>query len=467
MNNQAKYQDAIGQFPSLKTYNHGIFCFRLNDKATQVDVIQALENAMKRVVSKIPWLAEQVINTGKGPGDSGTFKTAPWPSDVPSSARIRVNDCSTTCPSYAEIIEARGPVSMLDGNILCPFPGFPLTYEESKIGPAPVVAIQANIIRGGLLLNFSNQHNMMDATGLFMFIMLLAAAMRGEDIPDAIVEQANRDRKTVVPLLGPDEAIKDHNHLWRSLPPHDTLPSAAQPAAPPPVKYQWAYFRFSKKHIPRIKALATPSTSPEGSSNPDKAFFISSNDALCAFYWKRLAVARLRNESQPPTAISKFSRAIDTRSAMRVPPGYMGQMVYQAATRLSLQELADGPLSAVASAMRRDLNEANNEYSIRSYVTFLASVRDKAELAYGGMFNPALDIGSSSMASAGVGSLQFGVLGEPELMRRPRLSPVPGCLYFYPPESGGDLPVLVCLSERDLEAMKLDEEWGPCTEFIG
>lgn len=464
MADQAKYQDVIGQFPSLKTYNHGIFCFPLNDEVPHADVIQALESATERVVSKIPWLAEQVINEGKGLGESGTFKTAPWPSDAPPGPRIRVNDCSKTCPSYAEIIEAQGPISMLDGDILCPFPGFPLTYEESKIGPAPVVAIQANIIRGGLLLNFSNQHNMMDATGLFTFIMLLAAAMRGEEMPEQMVEQANRDRKTVIPLLGPNEPIKDHNHLWRSPPPLRTLPPATQA----PVKYQWAYFRFLKEHVPRIKALATPSTSPEGgSSSHDKAFFISSNDALCAFYWKRLAVARLRNKSQPPTAISKFSRAIDTRSALRISMGYMGQMVYQAATRLSLQELAALPLSAIASAMRQDLNEANNEFSIRSYVTFLASVRDKAELAYGGMFNPALDIGSSSMASAGVGSLQFGMLGEPELMRRPRLSPVPGCLYFYPPESRGDLPVLVCLSEQDLEAMKSDEEWGPCTEFIG
>ncbi|KAI4224140.1 MAG: hypothetical protein L6R36_004896 [Xanthoria steineri] len=462
MKDQEAHQDVIGQFPSLKTYNHGIFCFPLPDGMPQADVILALEDATKRVITKIPWLAEQVVNEGKGPGESGTFKTAPWPPDMLSSPRVRLNSCSKDCPSYTDIIEAQGPVSMLDGSILCPFPGFPLTYEESKIGPAPVVAIQANFIQGGLLLNFSNQHNMMDATGLFTFIILLAAAMRGEEIPEYIAEQANRDRKTVIPLLGPNEPIKDHNHLWRSA----TLPTPPS-ATPTPVKYQWAYFRFSKKHVPRVKALATPSTPPEGSSSQDKAFFISSNDALCAFYWQRLAVVRLRNKSQPPGAISKFSRAIDTRSVMRVPMGFMGQMVYQAATRLSLQELADLPLSIIASTMRRDLNEANNEFSIRSYVTFLASVRDKAQLAYGGIFNPALDIGSSSMASAGVGSLRFGILGEPELMRRPKLNPVPGCLYFYPPEISGDLPVLVCLSEQDLEALRIDEQWGPCTEFIG
>ncbi|KAL8744436.1 MAG: hypothetical protein Q9184_007998, partial [Pyrenodesmia sp. 2 TL-2023] len=89
MKDQAKYQDVIGQFPSLKTYNHGIFCFPLNDEVPQADVIQALENATKRVLSKIPWLAEQVINEGQGFEESGTFKTAPWPSDAPPNPRIR------------------------------------------------------------------------------------------------------------------------------------------------------------------------------------------------------------------------------------------------------------------------------------------------------------------------------------------------------------------------------------------
>ncbi|KAI4235934.1 MAG: hypothetical protein L6R40_006302 [Gallowayella cf. fulva] len=466
MGEQVDGQDVIGQFPLLKTYNHGIFCFPINDETSHASVTKSLEAAVDRVVSRIPWLGDQVINEGKASGDSGLFKNIPWPSDALPNSRIRVKDCSDSFPTYAKIIEAQGPISMLDGNMLCPFPGFPLSYEEAEIGPAPVVAIQANFIKGGLLLNFSNQHNMMDATGLFTFIMLLAAAMRGEELPDQTVEQANRDRKTVVPLLGAHEPIRSHEHLRRP-PPSPSHQSLVLPPQPP-VVYKWAYFRFLKKHIPRVKALASPSTSHSGTSEKETVAFISSNDALCAFYWQRLAIVRLlRNKSQGPMAVSKFSRAIDARSAMRIPMGYMGQMVYQAATHLSLQDLVDSPLSVIAAQMRKDLNEANTEHSVRSYATFLAGVKDKSTLAYGGVFNPALDIGSSSMATAAVGGLGFGVLGEPELMRRPRLAPVPGCLYFYPPERDGNLPVLVCLSERDLEAIKMDEEWSGCTDFIG
>ncbi|KAL8665052.1 MAG: hypothetical protein Q9202_002608 [Teloschistes flavicans] len=459
-------EDVIGQFPQLKTYNHGVFCFPIRDDVSHATISSALEAATSRIISKIPWLGEQVINEGKEPGDSGTFKTTPWPSDgKPIDSIVRSKDCSDICPSYSEILEANGPVSMLDGNVLCPLPGFPLSYEESKIGPAPVVAVQANFIKGGCLLNFSNQHNMMDATGLFTFIMLLATVMRGEEIPSFLIRAANLDRKTVIPLLPANEAIKDHSHLIRPSPPQTPQAAPTPIPATPSSQPTWSYFRIPAASIPRIKALATPSTPSPGVP------FISTNDALCAFYWQRLAICRTNRDSTLASAMSKFSRAIDARAAMKTPLGYMGQMVYQSATHLSHQDLTTLPLPAIATRMRAALNDANTPYSIRSYATFLAGVRDKSTLAYAGVFNPRTDIGSSSMATAKV-KLDFGAAlgGEPKLARRPNLAPVPGCLYFYPEEEGGWLPVLVCLAREDLEAMKVDggeEGWGSLAEWIG
>ncbi|KAI4179424.1 MAG: hypothetical protein L6R41_007856, partial [Letrouitia leprolyta] len=408
MEHQARFQDVIGQFPQLKTYNHGLFCFPVKDENSRAEIVETLEAAWDNVTSKIPWLREQVVNEGKKLGDSGYFTTAPWPSDVSaaSKSRIYVKDCSDICPSYPELIKAQAPVSMLDGSILCPFPGFPLSYDESIIGPAPVVAIQANFIKGGLLLNFSNQHNMMDATGLFTFIMLLAAAMRGEELPEQIVEAANLDRSTIIPLLSSGEPIKNHDQLRRPAAPPPTTALAQPTTAPqqPRPTYKWAYFRISKSKIARIKTLATPpsppsSGMPASSTSTDSPKFISTNDALSAYYWQRLSTIRLSlNPNLTPMHRSKFSRAIDTRSVMKTPMGYMGQMVYQSASYLTMGEVTTLPLSTVAARVRADLKEANTEHAVRSYVTFLAGVKDKGELAYAGVFNPAADIGSSSMA---------------------------------------------------------------------
>lgn len=457
MASQARYEDVIGQFPILKTYNHGLLLFPIADDSARESVVKALEEGTAEVVSKIPWLADQVVDEGKDHGKSGPYKLAPWPKDAQPNRIVRVKDCSNVCPSYADLIKAGAPVSKLDASVLCPFPGFPQSYDESVIGPAPVVAIQANFVKGGLLLNFSNQHNFMDATGLFMFIMHLATAMRGEELSDIAIQQGNRDPKTVIPLFPEGEPIRDHSHLIRPAPANGT------PAAPPPAALRspasWCYFRLFGSAIPKIKALA----SDPATLNPNVPF-ISSNDALSAFYWKRLAAVRLRN-GRPASATSKLGRAIDARAAVGVPPEYLGQMVYHAATRLSLGELAALPLAVLASRVRADLNEANTPFAVRSYATFVAGVPDRSTLAYGGPFDTSLDVGSSSMAQLPA-LPRLGALGEPDLIRRPNLAPVPGGMYLYPAEKG-DLPVLVCLSEEDLDGLKKDPEWSMCTEVIG
>ncbi|KAJ9148364.1 Transferase [Pleurostoma richardsiae] len=457
--NASRFQDVIGQFPQLKSYNQGLMICALDDAVRQESVVTALEAAISQIVAKIPWLGEQVIHEAGDQGTSGGFTTTPWPEAAGPAKLLYVRDCRQLVPSFDEIVRAGGPVSMLDGSILCPLPGFPLSYDERKIGPAPVVAVQVSFIKGGVIINFSNQHNMMDASGVFAFVALLSIAMQGNEIPQSLVDQANLDRSKVIPLLEGGQPVRDHSHLF-------IKPSARPTGSSPGSPARWAFFRLSRSGVAEIESAASDTLDFDPAVS-----YVSANDALCAFYWKRLAAVRLGNRSVDPAAVSKFSRAIDARSAVGVPSGYMGQMVYHAATRFTYGELLtdeDLTLSALASRMRADLNESNTEWAVRSYATFLTGVPDKSKLVYGGGINPALDIGSSSMSQGTSGALNFGILGKPALLRRANLTPVPGILYFYPPEpDSGCLPVLVCLSETDLEGLKGDEEWSRYAEFIG
>jgi hypothetical protein len=144
----------------------------------------------------------------------------------------------------------------------------------------------------------------------------------------------------------------------------------------------------------------------------------------------------------------------------------MGQMVFTVATYRTYGELLALPLATVASLLRGDLNGANTEHSARSYATFLAGEPDKTKITYAGPFDRGTDVASSSMAQAAL-VLQFGRLGAPEFIRRPNLIPLPGTLYFYPPESPGDLNLLVCLSDEEISGLKEDEIRWKCTEVIG
>ena len=450
----ALYQDVVGQFPILKTYNHGTLGFEVRDETHRESIVEALRVAADKLTTSFPWLDGTVINEGSGPSNSGLFKPVPWPASASSpNSIVRVKDCTDLLPSYADIVKAGAPCSILDGKVIAPYPGFPASYKDSAEHPASIVAIQANFVKGGLLLNFSTQHNVIDASGMMQVIQLFATAMRKDEFPHSAVEQGNRDRAKVIPLIEPGESIRDHSHLRR--PDNFVAPAPPSPAELP----KWAYFLLDRSAVPRIKSLA---------SNPDgydpSVPFITSNDALSAVYWKCLASVRARN-GQSPDTVSKFGRAIDARRAVGVSHEYMGHMVYHAATRMSLRELEETPVSTVACRLRKDLNDVNNEYSVRSYATFIANEPDKSRIMYGGLYNTNTDIGSSAVPNADFFH-SFGPLGVPQFARRPNLAPIPGCIYFMPAE-GRQLPVLVCLKDADLEGLKTHPEWSQFTEFVG
>ncbi|CAD0085706.1 unnamed protein product [Aureobasidium vineae] len=444
------FADVLGQWPQLKTYNHGSALYKA-EGIPRENIIREWEAAADILTAQIPWLVERVVHDGVAPGNTGQFYTAPWPSHLPPNRLLRLKDCSDLLPSYQELHDSQLPIQSLDGRIVCPTPGFPLPYNEEEMGPAPACIIQLNFIQDGVIVTFSNHHNVMDGTGLFNVIGMMALLLEGKALPQECIEQGNRDRATVVPLYPDDVPIKDHSYLNAI-----TLP-------PPPVTApmaKWLAVKFKKGALSPLKALASD---PTGFDKDVK--FISSGDAVSALYWKILAGIRVQ-QGMDPSARTKFSRAIDARSAVKVPTTFMGQMVHSVPTYYTHQELIDLPLSTIASALRKDLDTTNNEYSVRSYATFIARQPDKTKLMYTGPFNRQTDIASSSMAQASL-VLKFGLLGMPEFIRRPNLFPIPGTLYFYPPDAAGDLNLHVCLRDFEVQALQDDPIWGQAAEIVG
>lgn len=293
----------------------------------------------------------------------------------------------------------------------------------------------------------------MDGTGVFTLVQLLGSIIGGQEIPDEVIEQANRDRSTIVPLYPMGCKIRDHSLLLRK-------PSSPTMIAPSSKPAKWLALRFDKDAAAQVKKSALIMRGL-GLDEPH----ISTNDAMSALFWKCMAKARV-NHGINASHTSKFTRAIDCRAAVNVPPAYLGMMVYFAASWMTLQDLIDQPLSSIASRLRKDLNKANTEYSVRSFATFLSQVPDKRKLAYGGGFNRELDISSSSMAGSNF-NVDMGHFGRAECIRRPNLSPIPSSFYTFPPGESGDLNMQVCLYDWEVEALSNDPLWGPHMTIIG
>ncbi|KAI4151185.1 MAG: hypothetical protein LQ341_000957 [Variospora aurantia] len=286
MDDLERYQDSIGQLARLKTYTHVLLCFPIADDSSPDLVILALQDAASKLTSAFPWLASRVINVGSRSGDSGVFKLAKCSSFATPDSVLRVKNCSSVCASYAEILRARGPFRMLQGKILGAVVAFPETYEESESDPAPVLVIQANLVHGGLLLDAATQHNFIDGGGLFQCMRLFAKAMRGERFSDFEIQQGNRDRRNLIPLLG---------HLKR--PPILENENQQQSPPIPRAPAAWYCFRLPEPKLKQLKNRANNDISPEAydSSIP----FVSTNDALSAFCWKCVGVVRLSRHQRP------------------------------------------------------------------------------------------------------------------------------------------------------------------------
>jgi hypothetical protein len=451
----SRYQDIFGQLRLLKSYTHFLLCFRIPDDETPDTIAASLREAILKVTGTFPWMTGKVINEGSGPESSGLFKIAHCPRWEPPNSILRVKDCSDLCPSFQEIIDARGPIDMFDPAVLCPCVAFPQSYQETEDDPAPVLALQANFIKGGLLLDVAAQHNIMPGGGILQFLALLSKVMAGQDISEFEIEQGNLDRRNMVRLLGPDEVSIDLSRFDRP-----SLLGLTIPAVPAP-HGTWRTYRFTAKKLSELKSLGS-----DASAFVPPITFVSSNDVLTAFFWKRLTTFRLHRKPSSDQTVSKFVRAVDVRSVMGVPNEYMGHMVYNTFSRLSFKEIDGLSLAGLASLMRKNLMEDVNEHAVRSFVTRLANTPDKTTIMYGGDMNHDTDVAFTSIGQADIYHVPFGSLGKPSLLRRPKFIPRATTGIMLPKTVDGQTDFLVCLTEDDLNMFKEDPEWNAYAELI-
>lgn len=450
-----RYQDVLGQLPMLQVYAHILYLFPLPNNVPREVVLKDLSRAIASVRKAVPWMGAKVINEGRSETSSGLYKLAGCQTPLYEIDVRDFND-DETCPSYKDLKMRKAPISMLDSDKFTSVPGFPVRFEDSEKDPSRVLRLNATFIKGGLVIDFLIHHNTADAGGHFGSIKMIAMAMRGEQIPIELLEQANRDRRNLFPLLGPNEPMLDHSSHIR--PP---ITSAAPLVASDPNAAKYHVIRFSAEKLDMLKDIASKEL------NSDVPF-ISTDDALSALCWKHFTLARAHKFN--PQTKSRFSRAVDGRAALKIPKEYMGDVIHNVSTFLTFEQLTAWSLSRIASHLRKELNAKNTAYHIRSFATFISKTHDKSTITYGGQFNPATDVGCSSVR--GLGKIlfpNFGILGEPEFVRRPKPGVAfPGLLVFFPGSPSGDCDVWVCLPEDEITTLtEKDEEWKKWAEYIG
>lgn len=447
MSDFSKFQDVFGQLTFLKSYTQLSIGFPSSGSATDDEVVAAIQTAATKLTDAFPWLSGQVINEGSGPGNSGLFKIVPYEKHQKNSPVIvkKIPELD-----YGEILKKKAPSSMLDGDVLAPRKGLPLSYEKNE-EPAEVFSIQANFIKGGLILTFAGQHNAMDMNGQGHLIYLFSKAMKGEPFTETELREGNRDRRNVIQLLRDDEPLRDHSLL-------QVDPNAAQSPMPP---VRWAYYRFSKTHLAELKEKALSSI-----SNGSTGTWLSTNDALSAFFWQCLSAAREARLSLDERTM--LVRASNGRRSLSPPlsPAYMGHCVTCTFIPLTFKEISNYKLGDLAARLRKELTEID-DYAVRSLVTLIARTSDKNTISYAAKIDFGKDFFLSSWAHQETENLDYGILGTPDFVRRPRFAPLESLCYLMPKSKEGDIDLGVCLRDEDFAMLAKDEEFMKYAEYIG
>ncbi|KAK3300614.1 putative trichothecene 3-O-acetyltransferase [Chaetomium fimeti] len=455
--------DIIGQPPHLHIYTQLCLCYSLADNsnanATRQSAVDTLAQGLKTLARRIPWLAGQIIHeSSTEPGNSGVYKLASWRDAPPLLIRdLRGNP---SAPTMQKLRKRNFPMELLDERIIAPYMTIPGGMAGANLDePTAVFAVQLNHVEGGILVTFVGQHQVMDLVGQVQVMKMLDRVCRGEEIPEAEVEVANRERDGVIPDLRDDEE-GPREQLGRQtvkMPPaadmdatrHDEeVEQVVSPAV-------WASFSFSGQSLAALKAAALETATSKK---------ISTDDTLTAFIFQSITRARyyrLRNDS---SATCTLGRAVDARRYLKIPatyPGLLNNMVYHSH---SIQEIISIPLGVLASELRHEVDPATSRIGLytRTLAALLHRTPGKGSISMGANINPSRDIMISSWAGAGVDcyEMDFGMeLGVPAAVRRPVFVAVEGLGYLLPKHPSGEILLVICLKEEDMELLKGDEEW--------
>lgn len=454
--------DVMGSLPMLKRYIVICLAFELDDDdshAPATHVETALQDALARLAKGFPFLTGQVVMQGRREGHSGRPQIIP----LQKTINLHVKDLrrDPEFPSMQQMRQSQYPISMLDAEVLSPSIAVSWAFEGFE-NIAPVFMLQANFLRGGLLLTVAGNHMTMDMTGLGMIISLFAKACRAEPFTEEEIAQGNRPRGDAVPLLGDeyqpgseldDAYVRPRATEEKNNPSSPDLPTTSKPPQPPP---KWVYFTFGASALSTLKKQA---------SNQTLTPYISTDDAVGALCWQ--AISRARAQRLGAGVRTVFARPISGRKYLGLEGYYLGHMVdmvYETAVDVYSQPLGD-----VAGRLRHLLlDDAKITRHLRAFATMLDRLADKTRLVNGALLDPERDIVLSSYANIRCCELSFGsVLGTPDAARRPSMPPWPSLCYLMPKSRAGDIAVALCLSEADIQALRSDATFMEFAEYVG
>jgi hypothetical protein len=244
-----------------------------------------------------------------------------------------------------------------------------------------------------------------------------------------------------------------------------TPPSSASQMAPP--TYQLPpmtskIFYFSPENLADLKEVS-------------QAF--STNDALCAFFWHQMTLARnlsspspLEPNKQKTSNTSAALFAVNTRSRTSppLPPTYLGNASLGSITQRLYASTLIHPetgLTRAAAAIRTAVNATNEPSRVYRTIGLLSSRPNPQDFKFSINAFLGPDITMTSWAGIGVRNREWGSLGKPEGFTVP-YEGVDGTVAIFPRFENGGLEVLAGLESEAMARMETNPSFQRYAEDL-
>lgn len=290
-----------------KGYLRYVFPFQLAENYNLDEVSTILKTGYNALKQRIPVVAcEAVPDTDSE--QAGVLKLQRLANSDNEDFVVKdLRDSNTFPHHYSSLKDKAFPVSAFDGDILCRRSVWPSPGQK-----LPTSLVQANFIRGGLILTWCILHMVGDGKSFYIWTKVWAdeccrayTQTPEAQTPVTLPEAIWHDRERIMNPSGRNTGLlKDHPEYTLLL----FTPTGVPPKLLSPT-HRGQIFYFSPAALKALKAEAAPDRATVSSDQS----WISTNDALSALLWRTLMAVQSPLETLDGDPVSVLSIAIDGR----------------------------------------------------------------------------------------------------------------------------------------------------------
>ncbi|KAF5614732.1 enoyl hydratase isomerase family [Fusarium sp. NRRL 52700] len=346
-----------------------IFFFELPKDYNIDELVGMLRLGYRNLKNNVPLIGCEVIPAGES--RPGMSKLRHYGVEDLNDFTVRDFRADSACPSFPEFKAQGYPSSALDPDKFCTRG---LGGEWPQSGERVTVSLmQANFIRGGLLLNMSFFHVCCDQTTVFKFMEVFSEELRRAQgiIITNPAEVHSEDRERIMRLS------RNNKEMCFDHPGYIKLES--RPSGVPPLmtkdNYHGHVWYLSPEKLIALKEEASPKNA-KIFKHETLPSYISTNDALTALIWRSTMAA------QHPEAPKTSNGSVDSGASSSKGPSQVAiSLDLRRRSRSAIQKHTLGNIFAFTPAIL-DLKQVIYEASLADLAILVRRTVEKTQHVY-------------------------------------------------------------------------------------